>query len=88
MTQILQNKPVVPTQHDLVIQMVMSNISALVSGNDYSAQDLIGKDAWSSFSKGSRIALGTLISELVQNNHLPIKFAGKTKSNKCLYQLE
>lgn len=88
MTQIVKNKPIEPSQQDLVMQMVMSNIPALAPGNDYLAQDLIGKDAWTAFSTGSRIALGTVISELVENRRLPITFAGKTKSNKCLYQLD
>ena len=88
MTQNLKNKPVVQSQDDLVIQMVMNNIPELVRGKDYLAKDLIGKNVWSTHSTGSRIALGTVISDLAENRHLPIIFAGKTTSNKNLYQLE
>ncbi len=87
MTQILKNKSDEPSQSDLVIKTIMSNIPALVRGNDYLAQDLIGPDVWATFSKGMRIGLGSVVYELVENKLLPLTFAGKTKSNKCRYRL-
>ena len=88
MTQILKNKHDELSQNELIVQTILSNIPALTRGNVYLVKDLMGSDVWETLSKGMRIGIGGVVSQLVESRLLPLTYAGKTNSNKRLYRLD
>lgn len=87
MTQILKNEPDELSQDALIVQTILGNIPRLVRDQGLFAEDLMGRDAWKTFSKGMRIVIGGVIYRLVESKLLPLTYVGKTSSNKNIYRL-
>ena len=70
-----------------VVDAMNSNLQTLEQGQEYTLEQLVGKENWLSIHKGRRTRLGQAFKALATNGSLPVSYAGDTSSHKAKYQL-
>lgn len=86
---LLTDKTTVPKAlYDSIHQEITEIVPALIPDFDYMAKILCGTEFWNSLEKGERIMAGKCLAYMVYQGLLPLKFAGKTKTNALRYQLK
>jgi len=71
-----------------VLELISEVVPVLEQEQSYTAETLCGEAFWKSLEKGEPIMAGKCVAQMVASKVLPLRFAGKTKSNSWLYQLK
>lgn len=74
--------------YNQVFELISEVVPALELEQSYTAEKMCGEVFWDSLEKGERINAGKCVAQMVARKALPLRFAGKTKSNSLLYQLK
>lgn len=74
--------------YNQVLELIREVVPALEPGHSYTAEMMCGKVFWKSLKKGEPIMAGKCVAQMVARKALPLRFAGKTKSNSWLYKLK
>ena len=71
-----------------LIDAVSTNLPSLSPTKLYLLEELAGEEYWHAIPKGLRTNLGQDFKALAISGELPVTYAGRTSSNKALYQLK